>query len=143
MFVIFVRPDDTANVAATIRFRLSPAGPEPARLEQDLSTDVEQEPLVLGRLPVLPHRVGDVCADVLFLLAAKDIDDLAIRTDNLLRCRLRASTGRFPRIEGTAPAQSGSWEQLPGQSRQAVKPRRMSVTPAASQGAFATVRYTS
>jgi hypothetical protein len=99
MLVIFVRSDDAADMAAAVCLQLSPARPETAGLEQDLGPGVEQKPFIPGRLPVLPDRVGDVRADVLLLLSAKDRNDLAIRTDDLLGRRLRAGIGRFPCVE--------------------------------------------
>ena len=101
--VILVRPDDTADMAVTVRLRLRAAGPEPARLQQDLGTGVEQEIVVPGRLPVLPDRVSDVRADMLLLLAAKHIHDLTIRADDLIRRRLRTGVGELPGVE--APRQ--------------------------------------
>ncbi len=75
MFVILVRSNNVADMAVAIRLRLSAAGPESTRLEKNLGTGVAQKPFIPGGLPVLPDRVGDVRADVLLLLAAKDIDD--------------------------------------------------------------------
>ena len=46
MLVILVRPDDAADMAATVRLQLSAARPEPARLQQDLGAGVEQEPFI-------------------------------------------------------------------------------------------------
>ena len=74
MLVILVRSDDTADMAATVCLQLSAARPEPTRLKKDLGTGVDQKSFVSGRLPVLPNRVGNVRADVLLLLAAKDMD---------------------------------------------------------------------
>src|SRR5262249_18205563 len=85
MFVILVRSDDSAYVEVPVRLPLSATGPEPARLEEDFCTGIEEESFVAGCLPVLPDRIGDVCGDVLLLLAAEHIDDMTIRTDNLLR----------------------------------------------------------
>jgi hypothetical protein len=44
---------------------------------------------------------------VLFLLPAKDIDDLAIRTNNLPRRRLRTGIRRLPGVHGAAPSHPG------------------------------------
>src|SRR5580692_2876164 len=90
-------------MALAVRLGQSATGPEPARLEKNLGPGVEQKPFIPGRLPVLPDRVGDVRANVLLLLAAKDMDDLTIRTDNLLRSRLCAGIGGLPGVECTAP----------------------------------------
>ena len=89
MLVILIRSDNIADVAITITLRLGTARPEPARLEENLGPSVEEEVYILGCLPVLPDRVRDIGSNVLFLLPAQDIDDLAVRTNNLLRCRLR------------------------------------------------------
>ena len=97
MLVILIRSDNTADVAVTVPLRLGAAGPEPPRLEENLGPGVEEELYILGCLPVLPDRVGDVGGNVLFLLAAKDIDDLAVWIDNLLRRRLRTGIGATPR----------------------------------------------
>ena len=107
MFVILVRSDDVADVAVAIRLRLSPASPESPCLEKNLGTGVAQKSFILSGLPVLPDRVGDVRANVLLLPAAKDIDDLTIRTDNPLRRGLRTGISGLPGVEGTAPAHPG------------------------------------
>jgi hypothetical protein len=90
MLVILIRSDNTADVAVTIPLRLGTARPEPARLEENLGPCLEEEVYILGCLPVLPDRIRDVCGNVLFLLPAKDIDDLAVRTNNL---ETRSSAG--------------------------------------------------
>ena len=107
MFVILVRSDDVADVAVAIRLRLSAAGPEPTRFEQDLGTGIAHKLLIPGGLPILPNRIGDVRAYVLLLLAAKDIDDLTIRTNYLLGRGLRTGIGGLPGVEGAAPAHPG------------------------------------
>src|SRR5215831_19305448 len=104
MLVILIRSDNTSDVAATVPLRLGSARPEPARLEENLGSCLEEDVYILGCLPVLPDRVRDVCGNVLFLLPAKDIDDLAVRTNNLLRRRLRTGIRRLPGIHGTAPS---------------------------------------
>ena len=93
MLVILVRTDDAADMASAVRLQPGAARPEPTRLEKDLGPGVEKEPLILGRLPILPDRVGHIRADVLLLLAAQDVDDLPVRPDRLLRRRLRAGIG--------------------------------------------------
>ena len=85
MFVILVRSDDAADMAVTVRLELRAAQPVPAGLEKDLAPGVEQKPFIPYRLPVLPDRVGNVSADVLLLLGAKDIGNLTIRIDDPLR----------------------------------------------------------
>src|SRR5512140_2494362 len=89
MLVILIRSDNIADVAITITLRLGTARPEPTRLEENLGPRVEEEVYILGCLPVLPDRVRNVCGNVLLLLPAKDIDDLPVRTNDPLRCRLR------------------------------------------------------
>ena len=96
MFVILVRSDDVANVAVAVRLQLSAACPKSTRLEKDLGTGIAQEPFIPGDLPILPDRKGDVRANVLLLLSAKDIDNLTIRTNNLLAgCSLRLGVRRY------------------------------------------------
>ena len=107
MLVILIRSDNTADVAVTVPLRLRTARPEPARLEKNLGPCVEEEVYILGGLPVLPDRVGNVGGNVLFLLAAKDIDNLAVWINNLLRRRLRTGVRRFPGIHGAAPSHLG------------------------------------
>ena len=107
MLVILIRSDNTADVAVTVPLRLGAARPKPARLEENLGPCVEEEVYILGCLPVLPDRVRDVCGNVLFLLAAKDIDNLAVRTNNLLRRRLRTGIRRLPGVHGAAPSLLG------------------------------------
>ena len=97
MLVILIRSDNTADVAVTVPVRLGTARPEPARLEKNLGPCVEEEVYILGGLPVLPDRVGNVGGNVLFLLAAKDIDNLAVWINNLLRRRLRTGVRQIPR----------------------------------------------
>src|SRR5271154_1115039 len=104
MFVILVRSNDIADMAVTVRFQWSAAGPESTRLEKYLGTSVAQKRLISSRLPVLPDRIGDVRANVLLLLAGEDIDYLTIRTDNLLRSGLSTAIGGLPSVEGAAPA---------------------------------------
>src|SRR5271166_3355263 len=107
MLVILIRSDNIADVAITITLRLGTARPEPARLEENLGPSVEEEVYILGCLPVLPDRVRNGCGYVLFLPPAKDIDDLAVRTNNLLRSRLRTGIRRFPGVHGAAPSHLG------------------------------------
>ena len=99
MLVVLVRSDDLADVAVAIRLQMSAAGPESTGLEKDLGTGVAQKPFVTSGLPILPDRIGDVRANVLFLPTAKDIDDLTIWTDNPLRRGLRTGM-RTPRRRG-------------------------------------------
>ena len=107
MLVILIRSDNTADVAVTVPLRLGTARPEPARLEENLGPCVEEEVYILGCLPVLPDRVRNVCGNVLFLLAAKDIDNLAVWINNLLRRRLRTGIRQFPGVHGAAPSHAG------------------------------------
>src|SRR5215469_13001536 len=105
--VILIRSDYTADMAVTVPLRLCAARPESARLVEHLGPRLEEEVYVLGCLPILPDRVRDICSNVLFLLPAKDINDLAIRTNNLLRRRLGTSIRRLPGVHGTAPSHLG------------------------------------
>jgi hypothetical protein len=93
VLVIFIRPDYTANVGAAVCLRPGTARPEPPCLEEDFGACFEEEAFVSGRLSVLPDRVGDVCGNVLFLLAAKDLHDPSIGTDRLFRRRLLTGVG--------------------------------------------------
>src|SRR5215469_12832182 len=107
MLVILIRSDNTTDVAVAIPFRLGTARPEPPRLEENLGPCLEEEVYILSCLPVLPDRICDVCGNVLFLLPAKDIDDPAVGTNNLLRRRLHTSVRRLPGVHGAAPSHLG------------------------------------
>jgi hypothetical protein len=54
----------------------------------------------------LPDRIG-VRANVLLLPAAKDIDNLTIRTDNPLRRGLRTGISGLLGVKGTPPTHPG------------------------------------
>ena len=107
MLVILIRSDNTADVAVTVPVRLGAARPEPARLEKNLGPCVEEEVYILGGVTVLHDIIVNVCGYVLLLLAVKDIDNLAVWINNLLRCRLRTGVRRFPGIHGAAPSHLG------------------------------------
>ena len=66
--VVFVGTDDAADVPQAVVSRRRAARPEARRLQQDLRARLKQEALVTGRPPVAPDAVGDVRADVLFLV---------------------------------------------------------------------------
>src|SRR5262245_9099089 len=107
MLVILIRSDNTPDVAVTVPLRLRAAGPKPGRFDENFGPSVQQEVYILGCLPVLPDRVRNVGGNVLFLLAAKDIDNLAVWINNLLRRRLRTAVRGFPGIHAAAPAHLG------------------------------------
>src|SRR5262249_26014155 len=65
--VMFVRPDDGSNMVSPARFQTAWGGPESSGLDQDLGARLRQELDVVSRLPVLPHGIGDVGADMMFL----------------------------------------------------------------------------
>src|ERR1700733_1420507 len=104
MFVILVRSNDIADMAVTVRFQWSAAGPESTRLEKYLGAGVAQKHFIPGGLPVLPDRIGDVSADMLLLPAGQDIDNLTIRTYNLLWSGLRTAIRGLPSVQCTPPA---------------------------------------
>src|SRR5215467_1988543 len=91
-------------MAVTVPLRLSSARPEPTRLEENLGPCIEEKVYILGCLPVLPDCVRDVRRNVLFQPPTKNIDDPAVRIDNLLWRRLCTGIRRLPSVHGAAPS---------------------------------------
>ena len=95
--VIFVRPDNAADVAAPIGLHKRPACPEARCLQNDFRAGSAEEFVIACDLPVLPDRVSDVGADMLFLRAAENRDHPAIGTDDLGRRCFQPRIRQIPR----------------------------------------------
>jgi hypothetical protein len=61
---------------------------------------------------------------MLLLPATKDIDDPAVRSDNLIRCRLGAGVGGLPGIKRTAPTHPDRFCPRPIQGAEAIHEQR-------------------
>src|SRR6185437_845248 len=92
ILMIFIWPNDAANVALPIRLQHGAARPKASGLEKNLGASILQKSFIASRLPVLPNGVSYVCADMLFLLSGQNFNDLAIWSDHLFRRHFGAGT---------------------------------------------------
>ena len=99
ILMVLIRPDDVADVAPAIRFGHGPGGPESRGFDEDFDPGIAEEVVVAGGAPILPDRVCDVGADVVFHLAGQDLDRLPGGAQHRFRCGFLTGIGRLPGIE--------------------------------------------
>ena len=82
--VVLVRPNHVTDMPLAISLSHGARRPETRGLEQDLRSCIEEERIVDRGTPVLPHRIGDIGADVLLHPAGQDVDHRAVGTHHTL-----------------------------------------------------------
>ena len=122
--MIFVGTNDSANMVAIIFFTLDSTCPKARCLDQDFGPRLDKKPIVAGSLPVVPHAVGHICADVLLLLSGEEADDLAVGSDHKRGRRLFAAIGRLPCVEGAPIRKPGGFRPCRSQRVVAVHDER-------------------
>ena len=97
-----VGPDDAVYlVPVSLGIEFESADPKSRSLEDDLSTMVQEEISISGRLAILPYGISHIGGDVLFQLAAPDLYFLA-EVYGRSWCCFVTGVGGLPRIHGTA-----------------------------------------
>ena len=103
--VILVGADHLVDMKKPVRAEGPSRCPEARRFQQDLGARLEKERVVAGGLPILPDAVGDVGADMLFHLAAKNADERAVGAKRPRRRGFASVGGRFPSVHRAPIAQ--------------------------------------
>src|ERR1700733_13390485 len=88
ILMVFVWSNDATDMPQTVCLQDSAARPKAGCFKKNFSAGGTQKAFIASRSPILPDGIGHVCADVLLLLSGKNVNNLAIRSNDLFRRRL-------------------------------------------------------
>ena len=91
--MVFIGPNDPANMVVAIFFALGATCPKAGCLDQNFCPRLHKKAIVAGSLPIVPHPEGHIGTDVLLLLSREDPYDLTVGSDHKRGRHLLAAIG--------------------------------------------------
>jgi hypothetical protein len=93
VLVVLVWPYHVADVPLIICLHHRAGRPKSGRFQQDLRAGAKEESVISSEAPILPHRIGDVGADVVLHPAGQDGHLLTVGPNHAFGRGLLASVG--------------------------------------------------